>query len=298
MSATAPTLRLLVLALLALTGAAVAADRAPVADDPFQSGLLWRISRSGLPDSFVFGTIHVPDPRVSAIPPDALAALARSRVLATELVVRATSDGMLDGETLDRDARLAELIGPVVYADLQRVLAGRDIPPAALDRMKPWAAMLRVQASAVDTGPTLDEQLFTAARALRLPVRSLESAEEQTCAFDVIPMATQVALLQDAIAHPGHDAGARERTIRAWLDADLATLALPPPAARDPALAPHYRALAKHLIEDRTVVMHHSLYVPLRSGAVFAAVGASHLSGPTGLLAMLRDDGYRVTRVR
>jgi len=43
--------------------------------------------------------------------------------------------------------------------------------------------------------------------------------------------------------------------------------------------------------------MHHRLFLPLRRGQVFVAIGASHLHGDRGLLAMLRRDGYRVTRI-
>jgi uncharacterized protein YbaP (TraB family) len=35
--------------------------------------------------------------------------------------------------------------------------------------------------------------------------------------------------------------------------------------------------------------------VPLRGGRVFVAIGAMHLPGHAGLLAMLKRDGYRVT---
>ena len=32
---------------------------------PFTAGLLWRVAKAGGPESFVFGTIHVADPRVA-----------------------------------------------------------------------------------------------------------------------------------------------------------------------------------------------------------------------------------------
>ena len=53
-----PRLRILAFGFLLLAAAGVAAQ-------PFTEGGLWRISRAGIPDSFVFGTIHIADDRVS-----------------------------------------------------------------------------------------------------------------------------------------------------------------------------------------------------------------------------------------
>jgi uncharacterized protein YbaP (TraB family) len=43
--------------------------------------------------------------------------------------------------------------------------------------------------------------------------------------------------------------------------------------------------------------MAHRLHLPLLRGRVFVAVGALHLHGRDGLLALIRRQGYRVSRV-
>lgn len=290
------TPRLLSCACLAF---ALAFPAVAFAAEPFASGLFWRVSRANVPDSFVLGTIHVADPRVSTVPDDVRLALAGSRVFATELVLRMVGDHLPDAELLEPPQRLAPLLGRDAYATLTLKLVEQDVPPATIARMKPWAALLRITSPLDATGETLDENLYVVARANRLPVRTLESADEQLAAFDAIPLASQAAVLRDVLEHPADGDAARERSVRAYLAGDLAALAALPRAARhDAALAAHYRALVQHLIVDRTVVMHHGLFLPLRTGGVFVAVGASHLYGNKGLLAMLRADGYRVTRLR
>jgi uncharacterized protein YbaP (TraB family) len=146
---------------------------------------------------------------------------------------------------------------------------------------------------------TLDENLFIAARERRLRVFALESVAEQAAAFDMIPLASQVALLEHAVNDRAALAAQSGAAVDAWLAGDLAAIArLPERAgAAFPGMAPHYAALSRHLVRDRTAVMHHRLFMPLRAGRVFVAIGAAHLYGSDGLLALLREDGYAITRV-
>lgn len=267
---------------------------------PFAQGLLWRVSKRGTPDSYVFGTIHIADPRVSAIPKPVDDALAKSRTLALELVPEAAEGEMQDFEQLDDGGRLEPLIGSDAYARLREELAAQGIAPETVSRLKPWAALVKVSRVAAPAAErSLDEALLAAARERHLHVTSLELVDEQIAAFDAVPLVSQIALLKDAIDHRDALAATIEPTIAAWRRGDLAALAAIPvrAAARSPGLAGHYRQLAKHIVEDRTVLMHYRLFMPLREGRVFAAVGAAHLYGRRGLLAMLQQDGYRVTRV-
>ncbi len=45
----------------------------------FSRGLLWRVSQPGVAPSYVFGTIHLADPRVLELPEPVTRALARSK---------------------------------------------------------------------------------------------------------------------------------------------------------------------------------------------------------------------------
>jgi uncharacterized protein YbaP (TraB family) len=286
----------LVLAFAAsLLAALAAAD-----ETPFSQGLLWRISRPGIEDSFVLGTIHIADPRVSGIAPPVHEALARAHTLAMEPVAETVDSRLLELEEFDDGRRLEPLIGAEAFTHLRAEFAAQGLPERVIERLKPWAAMMKVARSAPNGAQrSLDEQLLRAARARRLRVVSLELIEEQIASFDAVPLDSQVAMLLHALTQREALTATVEPTIAAWLRGDLAGLARLSDglAAQFPAMAPHYEQFTRHLIHNRTVLLHHRLAQPLRGGRVFVAVGALHLPGEKGLLALLARDGYGVSRI-
>jgi uncharacterized protein YbaP (TraB family) len=264
-------------------------------------GRLWRIVKPGVPDSFVFGTIHVADPRVASIPEPVVKAMTKVRLLAMEMApAEAAASHYGDLELLDNGGRLEPLIGAPAFERVRADLTANGTPEDLVARLKPWAAMMKLSwGRSRSDARTLDENLLAAARERRLKFVSLESIDEQVAAFDSIPMASQIALLRNAVEQRDAIEKMTEPTIAAWQRGDLAELArLPERFARQfPDMPPHYAELTRHIIEGRTVLMHHRLFMPLRSGGVLVAVGALHLYGNAGLLAMLAEAGYRVTRV-
>jgi len=130
-------------------------------------------------------------------------------------------------------------------------------------------------------------------------VLGLEGIEEQISVFDRIPLDTQVGLLRHAIEHRDELAAMIEPTIQAWMRRDLAGIHRAGYRAADryPEVAEHYRILHRSVVENRSVVMAHRLFTPLREGGAFIAVGANHLYGAEGMLALIEKQGYRVERV-
>jgi len=267
----------------------------------FTRGLLWRVSKPGSAASHVFGTIHLADPRVLDVPDPVGAALARSRRYYTEsLQGEREAARFLDAGQFDDGRRLEPLIGAEAYAKVAAMLRERQIPEQVISRLRPWAALANVTVTPEDYEKiTLDQKLIGLALERKLRVMSLEGVEEQIAVFERIPLETQVALLRHALAHRDELAAMIEPTIQAWLNRDLggvhaASLRV---AERYPEMAGHYRILFKHVVENRSVVMAHRLAAPLRDGGTFVAVGANHLYGEGGMLALIEKQGYRVERV-
>jgi hypothetical protein len=277
-----------------------AAGTVPGPSTRFARGLLWRVARPRVAPSHVFGTIHLADPRVLDIPEPVTRALSRSRRYFMEIQHAAPERSrFFEAAQFEDGRRLEPLIGAEAFAKLAAHLRKRGVPEQVIDRIKPWAALANLTVTPEDyEGETLDQKLLARARSLRLPVDALEGVEEQISVFEGIPMETQVALLKHALEHRDGLAGLIEPTIQAWVRRDLAALDAVSEriVARYPDVADHYRVLFRRVVRNRSIVMAHRLFMPLRQGHAFVAIGANHLYGREGVLRLIEKQGYRVER--
>ena len=266
----------------------------------FDHGLLWRLDRPGIPPSYVFGTLHSADSRVTTLPPAVAQAFAACRTYAMEIqLTDADEVHFFEATQFDDGQRLESLLGAEDYAQLRRLLGDAAPADEILARTKPWAALMRVAALSGSDGLTLDRELFAAARRRHMSIVGLELLDEQIVALDSIPLKTQLVLLKHAIEHRALLEAQLEPTIQAWLDRDLGALARlnAAAAAGDQELERHQALLTRRIVDDRSALMAYRLFMPLRSGGVFVAVGALHLHGANGMLAQLKQQGYKLRRV-
>lgn len=286
---------------IAIVGAFPARAEVRQPESKFTKGLLWRVSKVGTAPSYVFGTIHLADPRVLELPDLVSRALARSKRYYTESF-QGEREAMrfFEAGQFEDGSRLEPLIGAEAYAKVAGMLRERQVPEEVIARLKPWAALANVTVTPEDYEKvTLDQKLVELARARKLRVVGLEGIEEQISVFDRIPLDTQVELLKHALDHRDELAAMIEPAIRAWMNRDLAGIHLASyrAAERYPEVAGHYRILFERVVENRSIVMAHRLFAPLREGGAFIAVGANHLYGARGMLALIEKQGYRVERV-
>ena len=262
-------------------------------------GLLWRVSRRNVAPSYIFGTIHLADPRVLDLPDPVLEAFMRCKRLLVETVLARSEEArFFEAEQFEDGARLEALIGADAFAKVAAQLRARKVPEEVIARIKPWAALANLTVTPEDYDRfTLDQQLIRLARKRGIRVLGLEGVEEQIAVFDGIPMETQVALLRHGLEHRDFLVSMIEPTIQAWLKRDLIGIRAVHEriAAHYPEIAVHYRILHQRVVRDRSVVMAHRLFFPLRQGGSFIAVGADHLHGDDGLLALVQAQGYRLT---
>ena len=266
----------------------------------FTRGLLWRVAKKGVAASHVYGTIHVPDPRLAVLPPKVRGAFDGARSLMLEFFPDPYSKARFLEAAMFPDGQTLE--GKIGAADFKRAL--EHLRPIGLarefvNRLKPWCVLLNLRNPRGAEGSPLDSQLLELARGRRMPLDQIESVEEQIFTFDELPMDAQVALLRHSLAHTGELLELSERTLEAYLAGNLSAIwqARADFIARHPEIAAEQALMTKRVVHDRSVVMAFRMQRQLRRGAAFVALGALHLFGEKGVLALLENDGWRAAPV-
>jgi uncharacterized protein YbaP (TraB family) len=267
----------------------------------FARGLLWRLTKDGVAPSHVYGTIHVADPRLAELPAAVRASFDAAKSLMLEFVPDAYArERFLEAAMFLDQQTLEQKIGAEDFERALEHLGPIGLPREVVNKLKPWGVLLNLRnPKRAEQGAALDSQLLELARARRMPLHQIEGVEEQIFTFDEFPMESQVALLKHSLAHQDELLVLAERTLEAYLEGDLAAIwrLREQFVARHPQIAAHQAVMTKRVVHDRSVVMAFRMQRQLRRGAAFVALGALHLYGEKGVLALLEEDGYRAARV-
>jgi hypothetical protein len=284
--------------------AAPATEQAParVSEAPAGRGLLYEV-KSDAGTVYLFGTIHVGKPEFYPLDAKVNNAFAASSALYLEvnlsdasLVMNASTMATYpEGTSLDR--ALSPSVKTKLYAALERY----GLPREAAVRMKPWMlgqTLLLMEATRRGYDPAYASELHLLglATAQRKEVRGLETLSEQFAIFDRMPESAQQSFLEeivDALDSP-RMAMDLDALVTAWSHGDERELEneLVRERAEGTAFA---RDVLPRLVDDRNRTMAERIAGIVRSGkTTFVAVGALHLVGDNGLVALLRERGFTV----
>jgi len=271
---------------------------------PYGQGLLWRIETAQGAVSHLFGTMHVSDPRVVDLPAPVADAFGGSQTAIFEMVLDPAVQAQLGGMMILQDGRnLEDLLGQELFASTRDAVKPYGLPEQALRLFKPWALISifsfpPAEFAKISQGAKpLDEWLQVQAKAGDKPLIGLESAEEQFKLFDGLPEETQVEIVASLVRDHAETEERFGKSIEFYLARDLDSLhqlLVDVPGEKDPELSAEFQ---ERFVFQRNFTMVERLTAHLAQGGAFVAVGALHLPGEKGMLQILSDAGYRVTRV-
>ena len=282
-----------------------------LSDVPYQTGNHW-IAERGNQRFHLVGTIHVYDPRLHAIA-DQLSPIIQT---VDKVLVEATPEGEAQLQAyLSAHPELIRIPGPSLIerlpADIWQAVASaareRGIPPAVAAQMQPWFLSLSLaippcatlQLASGKRG--LDHQIIDTARTAGTPVEAIEPFTTLIDIFSNEPIPDQIqamhlgllstqqstdglATLKELYFAQNHTAIMPISAIlaRDWLDIDKAV----------------FDAEIEKMLDGLLLRRNRNWMDVLRTaeGNLLVAVGAAHLGGHGGLLELLSQEGFSLTR--
>lgn len=268
----------------------------------YERGLFFKISKCGVQDSYILGTMHSDMPQVAnAIPRSVYTVLP----LASSANFELKNDGSMQAALMDAmyynknsGRNLATIIGAEKYATLRQILAKnrKDLTEQIYARMKPWAVGLLMQVPPdSNDGIHLDLRLENLANSNKVPVFGLENVTEQLSIFTDLSEAEQIEFLQEAMDNYDITELMNDKLLSRYLEGDLFALQALSDESFDLMKNVDLKErLEKKLITERNKRMLERMQPRLDVGNAFIAVGALHLPSEQGLLKLLEQKGYYI----
>lgn len=268
------------------------------------------VATHGTTTIYVLGTLHVGDPADyppgQPFRPSILAALTASPTLALELSpddLLVSQDDVTKYGVCSRPC-LPRLLPEPLWHRLEMRLRGN---PAALDeirKMRPWLASLLVEtydslSAGLQTEYGTEAQLQNVFLKLKgRKIVGLETLAEQMRAFTSLTLAQQREMLaQDLVQTPAQNAADVQTLLRLWRVGDADAIAAWQ-AAKSERLARDRRvsdAVDNKIVYERNRrFVTRMLAIAAPNRPLFVAIGALHLGGQRGVLALLRQHGFVV----
>ncbi|WP_066556718.1 TraB/GumN family protein [Croceicoccus bisphenolivorans] len=264
---------------------------------------LWRIDKEGAgadaaPAGYLFGTIHAL-PRGTDWHGETLdAALADAGVLMVEIKNLDKGDAQRIFQELALDASLPpidERVSPMYRDELDEVMDRAGADPENFHFVETWATALTLSTmlqarSSMDPDNSVDQSLIADWQGR--PIIGLETAEEQFRIFDQLSGNEQQALLESMVRQA--DEMEPDALAKAWSagDADAMSGLMELGFESNTGL----RAAILGRRNQRWVG---PILNQVQSGKKpFVAVGAGHMGGDDGLIALLAARGYKATRIQ
>jgi uncharacterized protein YbaP (TraB family) len=289
-----------------LTGLAVLIvallQSAPLDAQQPSRNFLWKVS-TGTGAVYLVGSIHLLTKDYYPLSPALDAAFKDSDLLVeeadfAEMETTASQFSLLTRGLLPAGQTLDTVVSPSTYALVTKRVSDLGMPLEPLRRFKPWMLAMTIvemewQKAGFDASLGLDRHFYDRARAEGKMVQGLETVDYQVSLFDGMTMAEQDRLLAESLEDIERERANVFALTDAWKAGDAAAVE---------------RIVLDDLKDDpvmyqRLLVARNRNWLPridalfARNGRTFVVVGAAHLIGPDGLLAMFRAKGYKVDQL-
>jgi len=263
----------------------------------YSQTLLWKVSGKNINSpSYLYGTIHIQDERVFAFDNTVPDALKSCDAFAMEVLLdEVSASGIRQSMMMPNGKYLSDYLSKEDFALLDSLCKAKLGASAMfMNAMKPFFIGSAIQQAdmAKDMETALDLHLLKMARESGKHCYGVESYMDQINAIDAIRMKDQIKMLE-GILHDTANAGEKDYNdlLQAYLSFDYDKMMVLMQDTTTP------KNFEKVLIYDRNKTMAKQFVKISKQHTLFCAVGAAHLAGKKGVVALLRKKGYTVEPV-
>jgi len=259
----------------------------------FAQSLLWKIYGNGLQDtSYLYGTIHIQDKRVFQFDKIVYDKLNAVEAYAMELNPDEIDMEAMKKQMLMKKHSLKELLTDSDYQYLNNYMKEKMGTGVLLyDKMKPF--FLQSQLAQLDMPKDKDKALdlffLDYSKKRGKIILGIEKIKDQLGAIDKLSLQEQAKMLMQTVRDTTQEDF--EKLIDAYLNADFNKFA---ELMKDTTLPSNFE---ESLLIKRNKKMAKHIAQHCKKQATFNAIGAAHLFGPKGVIALLRKKGYSVTPI-
>jgi uncharacterized protein YbaP (TraB family) len=272
-------------------------------------GLLWKIEKPGVEPSFLYGTMHLTDPRVLKLSDAADLAYrnAGTVVIETTEVLDPKASIKVMAETPELmvfmdDTTLDKIIPRDQLETVRTALSERGISLAAVNRMQPWMLTSMLAVPACELARTkegtafLDIKLAEDAKAQGKRIAGLETIRDQLGAMASLPAQFHIDGLIETLALEPELPDIFETMTILYTRGDIGMIfPLMHSVSPDSSGGANYAEFEEKMVNARNRTMADRAIPLIDRGNAFIAVGALHLPGDQGLISLLRQRGYSIS---
>lgn len=259
-----------------------------------EQGLFWKAESPTGKTTYLFGTIHTDDNRVTNFAPSVNDAINASDTFMMETL--APSDPNV---FKSEDGSLQEVLTEKELAQVSQLAEFHTMHRDAAMYMKPWLLAVVFDSPRPLTPFGQDNLLMTKAEEQGKEIIGIEDTAEHFGVMDGFSRDEQLTMLR-AVLKRTQKTKERdyESLMSAYLSGDSAKISsLDKKITGGMLPAPIWEKMRTKLIDQRNAIMAERVIAEGTEKNVFVAVGASHLAGKSGLIAQLKNAGYKMTRL-
>ncbi|MCS6981112.1 MAG: TraB/GumN family protein [Flavobacteriales bacterium] len=260
------------------------------------TGLLWKVQGAGLSQpSFLFGTIHMIPARdfFFSRAADSVFRLCRTLVMEMDISDPTLQMKVLKAMQMDSGITLSSLFRRGQYKKLQKRVGKFGFTMEMFEKFMPIVVQQNfiLRHTMGSEVKSYELHLLGLARQMEMEVVGLEEVQEQVKALRSIPLPEQAEMLKKSILRPATARRELFKFIRYYREGEIEKLLKFSNSKKS------LRNSLESLLYERNRRWIPRLKGLMTKNSVFVAVGAAHLAGPQGLIALLRQDGYTVEAI-